>query len=78
MPMSLAEARKKAGFSQQKLAEPLGVTRQAVSEWERGLSIPDINQARKIASVLGIDLSEIDFGNRKHRTSLPAKAEKTA
>jgi len=78
MPMSLAEARRRAGLSQQKLAEPLGVTRQAVSEWERGFSTPNIHQARKIAAVLGIDLNEIEFESRKHRTSPPAEAAKTA
>ena len=33
---NIAEARKRAGLSQEKLAEKIGVTAQAVSKWENG------------------------------------------
>ncbi len=35
----LTELRKKAGFSQEKLAEMLNISRQAVSKWETGVSL---------------------------------------
>ena len=38
----LVEYRQSAGLSQEKLAEQLNVSRQAVSKWERGESLPDI------------------------------------
>lgn len=38
----LVEYRQTAGLSQEKLAEQLNVSRQAVSKWERGESLPDI------------------------------------
>lgn len=35
--------RKRAGLSQEKLAEKLDISRQAVSKWESGATNPDIN-----------------------------------
>ena len=36
--------RKKAGWSQEELAEQLGVTRQSVSKWEGAQSVPDMDK----------------------------------
>lgn len=56
--MTLAEkiyqARKKAGLSQEALADALGVTRQAVSKWETGKSVPDTENLRRMAQVLAV------------------------
>ena len=38
------ELRKKQGFSQEQLAESLGVSRQAVSKWETGQAIPELDK----------------------------------
>lgn len=63
--MTLKEARLKRNYTQQKLADAIGVTRQAVSEWERGLSIPDVNTGKRIAAELRVDLNEIEFAGRR-------------
>ena len=39
----LRELRKKAGYSQEELAEELNISRQAVSKWENSTANPDIN-----------------------------------
>ena len=39
----LASARKAAGFTQEKLANEIGVSFQAISTWERNESLPDTN-----------------------------------
>lgn len=56
--MTLAEkiyqARKKAGLSQEALADALGVTRQAVSKWETGKSVPDTENIRRMALILAV------------------------
>ena len=35
--------RKEAGLSQEQLAEKIGVSRQAVTKWETGLGLPDLD-----------------------------------
>ena len=46
--MKLAEKlqlmRNREGLSQEDLAEKLGISRQAVSKWESGQSVPDLNK----------------------------------
>ena len=46
--------RKKAGLSQDALAEQLGISRQAVSKWETGESVPETGKLAALASALGI------------------------
>lgn len=45
--------RKKAGLSQEALAEKLGVSRQAISKWETGDAEPEISKLSLLAAVLG-------------------------
>ena len=40
----IIDLRKKAGWSQEELAEKLAVTRQSVSKWEGAQSIPDMDK----------------------------------
>ena len=40
----IIELRKKNGWSQEELAEMLGVSRQSVSKWEGAQSVPDMNR----------------------------------
>lgn len=46
--------RKKAGLSQEALAEQLGVSRQAISKWETGDSEPEISKLRLLAAAFGV------------------------
>lgn len=56
---SLFHARKKCGLTQEKVAEKLGVSRQTVSKWETGETIPDIYQSKKMAALYGVSLDEL-------------------
>lgn len=59
---SLFHARKKLGLSQEAVAEKLGVSRQTVSKWETGETIPDICQSKKMAVLYKVSLDDlIDF-----------------
>lgn len=51
--------RKQLGLTQDKLAEALGVTAQAVSKWENDLSCPDITMLPKLAELFGITTDEL-------------------
>lgn len=46
--------RKKKGWSQEELAEKLNISRQSVSKWESGASIPDIDKIILISSLFGV------------------------
>jgi len=46
----LKDARKKAGLSQEQLAEKLCVSRQAITKWESDKGIPDIENIQKQTS----------------------------
>lgn len=59
---NLAALRTHAGLSQNALAEQLGVSRQAVSNWERELSEPDIASIERIAEVLAVPVSDLIDG----------------
>lgn len=59
---SLFHARKKCGFSQEEVAEKLGVSRQTISKWETGETLPDIRQSKRMAVLYHLSLDElIDF-----------------
>lgn len=51
--------RKAKKYTQQGLAEKLGVSHQAVSNWERGESMPDISILPELASLLGTTTDNI-------------------
>ena len=59
---NLFQARKKAGLSQEMVAEKLGVSRQTIFKWETDETIPDIYQSKKLAKLYNLTLDElIDF-----------------
>lgn len=51
--------RKARGLRQEELAERVHVVRQTVSKWENGLSVPDAEQLRDLAAVLGVSVSAL-------------------
>ena len=53
------ERRQKAGLSQSKLADKLGVTNKAVSKWENGKSKPTTDTLRRLAVLFEIPLEKL-------------------
>ena len=52
-PNKIREYRLKAGLSQRRLAGLLGRGRNAVSSWERGLTLPSVPRLLRMAKILG-------------------------
>lgn len=46
--------RRQMGLSQEELAERVGVTRQAVSKWEQGISVPELESLLALAKTFGV------------------------
>lgn len=60
----LLELRRSRGCSQEELAERLGVSRQAVSKWERAESSPDTDNLIALARLYDISLDELLLNHR--------------
>ena len=50
----IIDLRKKNGWSQEELAEMLGVSRQAVSKWESAQSVPDMGRVVQMSELFGV------------------------
>ena len=74
----IIELRKKNGWSQEELAEKLGVSRQAVSKWEGAQSVPDIQRILEMSRLFGVSTDyllkdDMDYGSE----ALAESAEET-
>ena len=58
----IQEYRKKAGLSQEEFAEKIGVSRQAVSKWERDKAYPDLDRLVCICEILDVQVGELIYG----------------
>ena len=55
----LKDIRKKEGISQEQLAEKIGVTRQAITKWETGRGLPDVENMAIIAEIFKTTIDEL-------------------
>ena len=62
---NLLNLRKASGLSQEELAEKIGVSRQAVSKWERGEASPDTDNFIALSEVYGVTLDELIKGKKQ-------------
>ena len=71
MAQRLVNRRKAAGLSQEALAAQLGVSRQAVSKWERSESSPDTDNLIALAALYGVSLDELLYGEAADDADCP-------
>ena len=73
--------RKKSGLSQEQLAERLGVSRQAISKWESGQSVPESEKLIAVSNYFGVSLDYLlkeDEANTDGANASPVqKSDKT-
>ncbi len=58
-PNNLKYYRKQNGYTQEQLAEKLGVSRQAVAKWEKGETLPDIDNVIALADLYEITVDSL-------------------
>ena len=47
------------GYSQEEIAEKIGISRQAYAKWERGATVPDIVKCSALAQVYGVSIDSL-------------------
>ena len=74
----IIDLRKKAGWSQEELADKLGVSRQSVSKWEGAQSIPDMNKILQLSDLFGVSTDYLLKDSMEAAEPLPAAADSQA
>ena len=59
--------RKKAELSQEEFADKIGVSRQAVSKWERDKAYPDLDRLVCICEILDVQMDELIYGEERKK-----------
>ncbi len=71
----IAALRKEQNLTQEKLAEKLGITKNAVSRWERGLGLMDISLLKPLSKIFEVSITEILNGERVNKNDVATKSE---
>ena len=67
---NLVSLRKMHGFSQDELSEKIGISRQTLSKYETGESLPDIEKCKLLAEVLDVSLDDLVNYDRENSNDL--------
>ena len=78
----IAQIRREKGFSQEELAEQLGISRQAIAKWEAGSSYPDVDNLIALSTIFKVSIDhmlKLEDGNcnsilTKEKKGLPGPA----
>lgn len=62
--------RKQKGYSQEDLAYQLGVSRQSISKWESGVSVPELERIIELSDLFGISIDELVRDERHASTTM--------
>lgn len=60
------------GFSQEEIAEKIGISRQAYAKWEKGTTVPDVDKCARLAEIYGITIDTlIHYNTRQEGMTVP-------
>ena len=71
----IAKQRKLKELTQEELAEKLGITKNAVSKWERGLCLMDMSLLKPLSEILGVSVNDILAGEIIDNKDIEKKSE---
>ena len=71
----IANMRKEKNLTQEELATKLGITKNAVSKWERGLCLMDMALLKPLSDILGVSVNEILAGEIIEDKDIEKKSE---
>ncbi len=71
----IAEKRKEKGWTQEQLANQLGITKNAVSKWERGLGLMDMSLLKPLSELLNVSVNELLSGESIEKEDIEKKSE---
>lgn len=71
----IASLRKKAGLTQEQLADAIGTSRQAVSKWESGKAQPDLDYAIRMGTHFGVSMDYLLLGQESGEPAVQPVAE---
>lgn len=74
MADKIFDLRKSKGWSQEELAEKMGVSRQSISKWESTAAMPDINRIVELAEIFGVTT---DYLLKDNHEEIPVKVVDT-
>lgn len=72
------QLRRKSGLSQEQLAEKIGVSRQAVSKWEGGQSVPDLDNLKALSECFRVTIDELTNDQTSNTAAGDAEQERNA
>lgn len=73
---NLISLRKINDLSQEELAERIGVSRQTLSKYETGESVPDIEKCKQLADVFGVSLDDlVNYDSCEESLPVPPKGK---
>ncbi|WP_054873680.1 helix-turn-helix transcriptional regulator [Oxobacter pfennigii] len=73
---NLRKLRKVRRYTQEEVADKIGVSRQAVAKWENAETVPDINNCMILAELYGVTLDDlVNYSEDKEKIGIPPKGK---